>query len=47
MKTRLNITVEEGLLTAMKAYAMRKQKSVSELVELYCAVVGVFHQQLN
>lgn len=35
MKTRLNLTIEDRLLTNMKAYAMRQKKSVSELVEDY------------
>lgn len=35
MKTRLNLTVDEALLSHIKAYAARKQISVSELVESY------------
>ncbi len=35
MKTRLNLTIDDGLLSKMKVYATRRQKSVSELVEIY------------
>ena len=35
MKTRLNITIEDSLLTNIKAYANKQQTSVSELVEHY------------
>jgi hypothetical protein len=35
MKERLNITIDGGLLEAMKVYAAAKHKSVSELVEDY------------
>lgn len=35
MKERLNLTIDKGLLDAMKAYAARKEMSVSELVETY------------
>lgn len=35
MKERLNLTIEKGLLEAMKVYAARKKLSVSELVEAY------------
>ncbi len=35
MKTRLNITIEDSLLTSMKAYASKQRTSVSELVEHY------------
>ena len=35
MKTRLNLTIDNNLLTHIKAYASSKQMSVSELVENY------------
>ena len=35
MKERLNLTIDGELLNAMKAYAAKKQTSVSELVESY------------
>jgi Family of unknown function (DUF6364) len=35
MKTRLNLTIDETLLTSMKQYASKEQTSVSELVENY------------
>lgn len=35
MKERLNLTIDAALLTATKAYAAKKQMSVSELVEGY------------
>lgn len=35
MKERLNLTIDAELLNAMKAYAVKKQMSVSELVEGY------------
>ncbi len=35
MKTRLNLTIEESLLTQIKTYAAEKQVSISELVEQY------------
>ena len=35
MKERLNLTIDGDLLNAMKAYASRKEMSVSELVESY------------
>ena len=35
MKARLNITIEESLLSNIKVYALRNNKSVSELVEEY------------
>jgi hypothetical protein len=33
MKTRLNITIEQELLENMKAYSMRKQISLSQMIE--------------
>ena len=33
MKARLNLTIEETLLTKVKVYAEKKQSSVSQLVE--------------
>jgi hypothetical protein len=35
MKERLNLTIDGVLLEAMKAYAAKRQISVSELVENY------------
>lgn len=35
MKTRLTITIECNLLEDVKSYAVKQQKSVSELVEGY------------
>jgi Family of unknown function (DUF6364) len=35
MKERLNLTIDGVLLEAMKAYAAKRQMSVSELVENY------------
>lgn len=35
MKERLNLTIDGDLLNAMKAYAAKKEMSVSELVESY------------
>lgn len=35
MKERLNLTIDGGLLEAIKAYAAKRQLSVSELVENY------------
>jgi Family of unknown function (DUF6364) len=35
MKERLNLTIDGALLEAMKAYAVSKEMSVSELVEIY------------
>jgi hypothetical protein len=39
MKERLNLTIDGGLLNAMKNYAASKQTSVSELVEDYFKAV--------
>jgi len=35
MKARLNLTIEDNLLEDVKNYAVKQQKSVSELVEGY------------
>ena len=35
MKARLNITIEDSLLSSIKIYAAKNNKSVSELVENY------------
>ncbi|MBD1392961.1 DUF6364 family protein [Mucilaginibacter glaciei] len=35
MKSRLNLTIEDSLLTSMKKYAEKKNTSVSNLVEAY------------
>jgi len=39
MKERLNLTIDGALLEAIKAYAVRKEMSVSELVEGYFRLV--------
>ena len=39
MKERLNLTIDGELLNAMKAYAAKKEVSVSELVEDYFRTV--------
>lgn len=35
MKARLNITIEEALLSSIKSYAASKDMSISEMVEGY------------
>ena len=35
MKTRLNLTIDEGLLKKVKAYAYKHDESISSLVEEY------------
>ncbi len=35
MKSRVNLTIEESLLSEIKSYAAEKQVSISELVEEY------------
>ena len=35
MKSKLNITIEAGLLSSMKAYAIKHETSISELVKRY------------
>jgi hypothetical protein len=35
MKVRVNLTIEDNLLTRIKRYAANKKMSVSELVESY------------
>jgi hypothetical protein len=47
MKERLNLTIDAALLEAMKAYAVSKEMSVSELVECYFRVVTRPIQQNN
>jgi len=39
MKARLNLTIEDNLLEEVKNYAVKQQKSVSELVESYFKTV--------
>jgi UDP-2,3-diacylglucosamine pyrophosphatase LpxH len=39
MKTRLNLTIDDTLLTSMKQYASKEQTSVSELVENYFSML--------
>ena len=47
MKERLNLTIDGDLLNAMKAYAAKKQMSVSELVESYFRTVTKPVQKKN
>ena len=47
MKERLNLTIDATLLEAMKAYAVSKEMSVSELVECYFRTVTRPIQQNN
>lgn len=47
MKERLNLTIDGGLLDAMKVYAASKQTSVSELVENYFKTVARPVRQKN
>ncbi len=35
MKTRLNLTIDDALLSDIKTYANKKQTSISEIVETY------------
>lgn len=39
MKARLNLTIEDSLLENVKSYAVKQQRSVSELVEGYFKTV--------
>lgn len=39
MKTRINLTIENSLLTSTKIYAQKQHTSVSELVENYLRVI--------
>lgn len=39
MKTKLNITIEDGLLERAKVYALKKQVSLSSLIEEYLKTV--------
>ena len=39
MKARLNLTIEDRLLENVKSYALKQQRSVSELVEGYFKTV--------
>ena len=47
MKERLNLTIDGDLLNVMKAYAAKKQMSVSELVEGYFRTVTKPVQKKN
>lgn len=47
MKERLNLTIDGELLDSMKAYAVKKQMSVSELVEGYFRTVTKPVQKKN
>jgi hypothetical protein len=40
MKTRLNLTIEESLLSKIKVYAANRQLSISELVEEYFKTIS-------
>jgi len=39
MKTRLNITIEQSILEKAKVYALKKQVSISGLIEDYLETV--------
>jgi Family of unknown function (DUF6364) len=39
MKARLNLTIDDSLLEEVKSYAVKQQRSVSELVESYFKTV--------
>lgn len=39
MKARVNLTIDETLLTKVKRYASKRQSSLSELVETYFKTV--------
>jgi hypothetical protein len=41
MKARLNISIDQDLLTTIKAHAMRNDTSISELVESYFRVLAL------
>lgn len=48
MKTKLNITIEDGLLKMAKVYALKKHVSLSSLIEEYLkTVVYVSPRQKN
>jgi hypothetical protein len=47
MKARLNLTIDTALLEEIKAYANRKQTSVSELVEYYFKSVTMRGKRKN
>ena len=47
MKERLNLTIEGDLLNSIKAYAAKKEMSVSELVEAYFRAVTKPVQKKN
>lgn len=40
MKARLNLTIDSALLEKMKAYAIKRDTSISELVEHYFKTVA-------
>ena len=40
MKARLNLTIDSALLEKMKAYAIKRDTSISELVEYYFKTVA-------
>lgn len=39
MKTKLNLTIDEALLTSVKTFAANKRVSISELVEVYFRII--------
>ncbi len=41
MKTRLNLTIDETLLTSIKQYASKEKTSVSKLVENYFSMLTI------
>ena len=47
MKTRLNITIEENILSKIKLYASKQNTSVSELVEDYFTTLTKIPKKKN
>lgn len=47
MKTRLNITIEENILSEVKLYASKQNTSVSELVEDYFTTLTKIPKKKN
>ena len=47
MKARLNLTIDETLLTRIKAYSENKKISISELVEQYFKSISKPARQKN
>ena len=47
MKARLNLTIDDSLLENIKSYAVKQQRSVSELVESYFKTVTKSSKRKN